>query len=141
MRLAAGFASLCSNNNSPLTLLNRYQARLHHEYLRILKSLQQMQAARQRQEAKIQSEPNPISEQSNIPISPPDNGIDVATATRNNPIVRHTAALYDGAGFATHAEDDYLRRFGDTAISPQDFRFTQMHFVASHPRCPPAIHK
>ncbi len=61
-RLAIAFNHL-SGANSSLALLNRYQARLHHEYQRILKSLQQMQAARLARDAKLQSKPNPISEQ------------------------------------------------------------------------------
>jgi len=44
-RLALAFDAL-SGANSSLTLLNRYQARLHHEYQRILKALMQMQSTR-----------------------------------------------------------------------------------------------
>jgi hypothetical protein len=44
-RLAIAFESL-SGAGSSLALLNRYQARLHHEYHRILKALLQMQSAR-----------------------------------------------------------------------------------------------
>jgi hypothetical protein len=62
-RLAIAFDA-CSGTNSALALLNRYEARLHHEYQRILKSLLQMQAARQSIEAKLQNKPNPISGQS-----------------------------------------------------------------------------
>ena len=66
-RLAIAFEAL-SGANSALALLNRYQARLHHEYQRILKALQQMQSARTRADsrhhAKLPNEPNPISEHS-----------------------------------------------------------------------------
>jgi hypothetical protein len=85
LRLGAGFASLCRNNNSPLALLNRYQARLHHEYQRILKSLQQMQAARQRHEAKLQSEPNPISEQPSARAIRSDNWPEITNAPQHIP--------------------------------------------------------
>ena len=68
-RLAIAFEAL-SGSNSSLALLNRYQARLHHEYQRILKALQQMQSARTRADshhhAKLQNEPNPISEHSAV---------------------------------------------------------------------------
>jgi len=59
-RVAIAFDAL-SGPSSSLTLLNRYEARLHHEYQRLLRSLSQMQAARQSTEAKLPSEPNPIS--------------------------------------------------------------------------------
>jgi hypothetical protein len=85
MRLGAGFASLCRNNNSPLALLNRYQARLHHEYHRILKSLQQMQAARQQREAKLQTEPNPISEQPSSPAMRCDIGPEIRNTPQHIP--------------------------------------------------------
>jgi hypothetical protein len=47
-RLAIAFDALARSTSS-LALLNRYQARLHHEYHRILKALLQMQSARARQ--------------------------------------------------------------------------------------------
>jgi hypothetical protein len=59
-RVAIAFDAL-SGPSSSLTLLNRYEARLHHEYQRLLRSLSQMQTARQSAEAKLPSEPNPIS--------------------------------------------------------------------------------
>ena len=59
-RLALAFNAL-SGANSSLALLNRYQARLHHEYQRILKALIQMQSARARQ-AKLPNEPKRDSE-------------------------------------------------------------------------------
>jgi hypothetical protein len=66
-RLAIAFEAL-SGANSSLALLNRYQARLHHEYQRILKALQQMQCARaradSRHQAKLPNEPNPSFEHS-----------------------------------------------------------------------------
>ena len=51
-RLGLAFDSL-SGAHSSLALLNRYQARLHHEYQRILKSLLQLQASRAGAEPKI----------------------------------------------------------------------------------------
>ena len=57
-QLALAFEAL-AGAHSPLALLNRYQARLHHEYQRLLKSLLQMQAARRASEAKLQNEPEP----------------------------------------------------------------------------------
>ena len=57
-RLALAFESL-AGPGSPLALLNRYQARLHHEYQRILKSLLQLQAARRAAQPKLQNEPEP----------------------------------------------------------------------------------
>jgi len=54
-RLALAFEAL-SGAHSPLALLNRYQARLHHEYQRILKALLQMQATRRPAEARLQVE-------------------------------------------------------------------------------------
>jgi len=58
VRLALAFEAL-SGTRSPLALLNRYQARLHHEYQRILKTLLQMQTARRDAESKLQNEPEP----------------------------------------------------------------------------------
>ena len=55
-RLALAFEAL-AGAHSPLALLNRYQARLHHEYQRILKALLQLQATRRPAEAKLQNEP------------------------------------------------------------------------------------
>ena len=62
-RLAFAFDSL-AGANSALALLNRYQARLHREYQKILNALQEMQTARRTQDVKLPSEPNPISEHS-----------------------------------------------------------------------------
>ncbi|HTR35189.1 MAG TPA: hypothetical protein VMH80_04775 [Bryobacteraceae bacterium] len=45
-RLAAAFEALAAGS-SALSLLNRYQSRLHHEYQRLLRALQQLQSARQ----------------------------------------------------------------------------------------------
>jgi hypothetical protein len=55
-RLALAFEAL-AGPHSPLALLNRYQARLHHEYQRILKALLELQATRRPAEAKLQNEP------------------------------------------------------------------------------------
>jgi hypothetical protein len=55
-RIAMAFNAI-SGANSSLALLNRYQARLHNEYQRILKALIQMQSARGK-EAKLPNEPN-----------------------------------------------------------------------------------
>jgi hypothetical protein len=60
-RVALAFEAL-SGAHSPLALLNRYQARLHHEYQRILKALLQLQAARLASEAKLQNEPKPLAQ-------------------------------------------------------------------------------
>jgi hypothetical protein len=61
-RLAMAFEALAGANSS-LALLNRYQARLHLEYQRILKALMQMQAARPN-EVELPNDPNPDSEHS-----------------------------------------------------------------------------
>jgi hypothetical protein len=55
-RVALGFDGLAAAPHSSLALLNRYQARLHHEYQRILKSLLQLQAHRVAQ-PQLQNEP------------------------------------------------------------------------------------
>jgi hypothetical protein len=62
-RLALAFRAL-SGDNSSLALLNRYQARLNHEYQRILKTLVQMQRMRTKEpnNAKLPNEPNPAFE-------------------------------------------------------------------------------
>ena len=60
-RVALAFQAL-SGAHSPLALLNRYQARMHHEYQRILKALLQLQAARRANEAKLQNEPKPLAQ-------------------------------------------------------------------------------
>ena len=63
-RLAIAFESLAGANGS-LALLNRYQARLHREYQRILKTLTDLQAARHAREStlerkqKLPNEPKP----------------------------------------------------------------------------------
>jgi hypothetical protein len=68
-RVALAFQAL-SGAHSPLALLNRYQARLHHEYQRILKALLQLQAARRTDEAKLQNEPKPLAEAAPESIEP-----------------------------------------------------------------------
>jgi hypothetical protein len=62
-RVAFAFKAL-SGDNSSLALLNRYQARLSHEYQRILKTLIQMQTLRAKEsnKAKLPNEPNPVPE-------------------------------------------------------------------------------
>jgi len=60
-RVAIAFESLADNGKS-LALANRYQARLQHEYQRILKSLSQMQATRCAAEVKLQNRPSPVYE-------------------------------------------------------------------------------
>jgi hypothetical protein len=61
-RVAVAFNSLADTGNS-LGLVNGYQARLQHEYQRILKSLSQMQATRRAVEVKLPNRANPVSEQ------------------------------------------------------------------------------
>jgi hypothetical protein len=69
-RLALAFDAL-SGANSSLALLNRYQARLHHEYQRVLKALLQMQSARAKQ-VKLPNEPNADSQHpAHAPAFPP----------------------------------------------------------------------
>ncbi len=66
-RLAIAFETL-SGANSSLALLNRYQARLHREYQRLLKALTELQAARLaaesklRQKMKLPNEPRPAAQ-------------------------------------------------------------------------------
>jgi hypothetical protein len=72
-RVALAFESL-SGAHSPLALLNRYEARLHHEYQRLLKSLVQLQASRQAAEAKLQNEPKQPSQTAPTPLPSPAAG-------------------------------------------------------------------
>ena len=65
-RLAIAFEALSGRNGS-LGLLNRYQARLHREYQRLLKTLIELQAARQSQKVKLPNEPKTASNQ---PVTP-----------------------------------------------------------------------
>ena len=62
-RIAFAFKAL-SGDNSSLALLNRYQARLSHEYQRILKTLIQMQTMRAKEsnKAKLPNAANPTNE-------------------------------------------------------------------------------
>jgi hypothetical protein len=69
LRLALAFEAL-SETRSPLALLNRYQARLHHEYQRILKTLLQMQTVRRDSESKLQNEPEPREATCPLPLAP-----------------------------------------------------------------------
>ena len=69
VRLALAFEAL-AGPGSPLALLNRYQARLHLEYQRILKSLLQLQAARGDAHPKLQNEPEPPADQPSNPPAP-----------------------------------------------------------------------
>jgi hypothetical protein len=61
-RLAIAFDALSGVNGS-FGLLNRYQARLHREYQRLLKTLIELQAARQAREVKLRNEPKRASNQ------------------------------------------------------------------------------
>jgi hypothetical protein len=66
-RLAIAFETLSGQNGS-LALLNRYQARLHRDYQRLLKTLIELQATRQARESKLlnetklPNEPKPVTE-------------------------------------------------------------------------------
>ena len=74
-RLAFAFDSLAGDNGS-LALLNRYQARLQREYLRLLKTLTELQAARRAaqlkspNETKLPNEPKPAAEQPTVIMRP-----------------------------------------------------------------------
>ena len=65
-RLAIAFEALSAANGS-LALLNRYQARLHREYQRLLKTLTELQAARlaakstSPQKQNLPNEPKPVT--------------------------------------------------------------------------------
>jgi hypothetical protein len=65
-RIAIAFDALSGVNGS-FGLLNRYQARLHREYQRLLKTLIELTAARQAQKVKLPNEPKPASNQ---PVTP-----------------------------------------------------------------------
>src|ERR1700730_17416801 len=65
-RIAIAFEALSGRNGS-LGLLNRYQARLHREYQRLLKTLIELQAARQAQKVKLPNEPKTAANQ---PVTP-----------------------------------------------------------------------
>ncbi len=60
-RLAIAFEALSGAGGS-LALLNRYQARLHREYQRLLKTLTDLQAARHAAESKLRNEPKPAAQ-------------------------------------------------------------------------------
>jgi hypothetical protein len=91
-RVAVAFEALC-RDHGPLSLLNRYQARLHHEYQRILKAIERIQAARNSDKAKLRNEPSPISEQS--PAKGPGMELDVPNPTIHSP-QHSTAATLPG---------------------------------------------
>jgi hypothetical protein len=61
-RLAIAFEALSGTNGS-LGLLNRYQARLHREYQRLLKTLIELQTARRAATAKLPKEPKTAAHQ------------------------------------------------------------------------------
>src|ERR1700693_2259848 len=61
-RIAIAFEALSGTNDS-LGLLNRYQARLHREYQRLLKTLIELQTARRAAEAKLPKEPKTAADQ------------------------------------------------------------------------------
>ena len=65
-RLAIAFGSLTAATDS-LGLLNRYQARLQREYLRLLKTLMDLQAARARQ---ADAQAAPPAEETHLPNEP-----------------------------------------------------------------------
>jgi len=67
-RLALAFRRL-TDMQTPLSLLNRYQSRLQHEYQRALKTLLQLQKDRP-QQAKFPNEPNPTNEHLAAPPAP-----------------------------------------------------------------------
>ena len=64
-RLAIAFDALSVNGS--FGLLNRYQARLHREYQRLLKTLIDLQAVRQAREVKLRNEPKTAA---NHPVTP-----------------------------------------------------------------------
>jgi hypothetical protein len=76
-RLAVAFESLASNGS--LALLNRYQARLHREYQRLIKSITELQTARRAAEAqlsreqKLRNEPKELAPLPLAPAAPPPN--------------------------------------------------------------------
>ena len=89
-RLAFAFDSL-AGANSALALLNRYQARLHREYQKILNALTEMQTARSSKEVKLQNKPNPRIEHSApklLTISPPDESAAPSNQQPNQPETR-----------------------------------------------------
>ena len=65
-RIAIAFDALSGVNGS-FGLLNRYQARLHREYQRLLKTLIELQAVRQAREVKLRNEPKAAANQSVTP--------------------------------------------------------------------------
>jgi len=65
-RLAIAFEALSGRNGS-MGLLNRYQARLHREYQRLLKTVIELQAARPAQKVKLRNEPKTAANQ---PVTP-----------------------------------------------------------------------
>jgi hypothetical protein len=67
-RLAKAFEGLSGQNGS-FALLNRYQARLHREYQRLLKTLVELQAARHARQPKLPKEPKPVTEKP-TPVEP-----------------------------------------------------------------------
>jgi hypothetical protein len=65
-RIAIAFDALSGVNGS-FGLLNRYQARLHREYQRLLKTLIELQGGRQAREVKLRNEPKTSANQ---PVTP-----------------------------------------------------------------------
>ena len=80
-RLALAFEAL-SGAHSPLALLNRYEARLHYEYQRVLKSPCQMQAARRAAETKLQNEPEAQSKTTQPETRNPVNSFEIPMAAQ-----------------------------------------------------------
>jgi len=94
-RLAIAFDALSGANGS-LGLLNRYQARLHREYQRLLKTLIELQAARQAREVKLRNEPKRASDQ---PASdPPMIRLESTDACATSPNGSSAGALVLGEG-------------------------------------------
>ncbi len=103
-RLAIAFEALSGQNGS-LAVLNRYQARLHREYQRLLKTLIELQAIRHAAQpkftskVKIQNEPKSITE----------NPASVAPA----PLAPHSPGQERDQYTAACSPDNYVARLSD----------------------------
>ena len=102
-RVAIAFASLADNDKS-LALANRYQARLQHEYQRILKSLSQMQAARCAAEVKLQNRPSPVYEHppAPSPVVSITDGVPSTPQSTSPPVAPHQHPRPDDRNSAEH---------------------------------------
>ena len=91
-RLAIAFEALSGHNGS-LGLLNRYQARLHREYQRLLKTLIELKAGRQAQKVKLPNEPKTALDQPMIRPESTDASATFPNGSSAGPLVLSEGAI------------------------------------------------